>query len=74
VKITIPARKEYINVRQSGENFREEKNAGERSRERFGPGRSEIRLCEDELQRRNMNQMQNWDGMSPQPVKIAEWR
>lgn len=61
-----------VGKRHSSESLRVEKDAGERSRERFGPGRSEGRLCEDELQRGNMDQTQNWSDMSPQLEKVAE--
>ncbi len=61
-----------VGKRHSSASLREEKDAGERSREWLGPGKSEGRLCEDDLQWGNMDQTQNWGDMSPQLAKVAE--
>ena len=63
---------EGVGKRHSSAILREEKDAGERLREWGGPGRSEGRLCGNELQRGNMDQTQNWDNMSPELAKVAE--
>jgi hypothetical protein len=66
--------KEFVGVgkRHSSASLREEKDAGERARERCGPGRSEGRLCEDELQRGDMVQTLNWNAMTTEPEEVAE--